>query len=153
MSGLSGYLMALIGAGFLSGGLTILSPSGQFEKVLRVLSGIFLLLVLLAPLPSLAGEIQDFTWEWKAIQEESQETGSYLTQPMEKTLSREISACVQTVTGREPLSVESSVDWSGESFSLSELIIRIRKEDESKKQAIIDYVAFKTGVRARVLSE
>lgn len=153
MSGLSGYLMALIGAGFLSGGLTILSPSGQFEKVLRVLSGIFLLLVLLAPLPSLAGEIQDFTWEWKAIQEESQETGGYLTQPMEKTLSREISACVQTVTGREPVSVESSVDWSGESFSLSEVVIRIRREDESKKQAIIDYVAFKTGVRARVLSE
>lgn len=153
MSELSGYLMALIGAGFLSGGLTLLSPNGQFEKVLRVLSGVFLLLVLLAPLPSLAGEIQDFTWEWKTIQEESQETGGYLTQPMEKTLSREISACVQTVTGREPVSVESSVDWSGESFSLNEVVIRIRKEDESKKQAIIDYVAFKTGVRARVLSE
>lgn len=155
MTQVKDYVLLLVGACLVCGGLTILAPSGRFERIIQVIGSIFLLLCMLLPLSGTLERVFDYSPESKSSDPiyQNSDVWEYSSHAMSQTLKSIINDYVLTVTGHNARQIDVTVDSSGGSFTLNDICITVDADDIAKKTAIADYVAIKTGTRPTVISE
>jgi hypothetical protein len=153
MTQIKEYVLLLIGACLVCGGLTILAPGGRFERMMQVIGSIFLLLCMLSPLTETISKLLEYK-VFSDYEYSYQETCAwdYSSNVMCRALETEINHHVVTVLGHEAQDVEIGIDHNNNNFSLARIFITVSKEDYAKKTAISDYVFMKTGERPTVIS-
>ena len=153
MTQIKEYVLLLVGACLVCGGLTILAPCGRFERMMQVIGSIFLLLCMLSPLTETISKLLEYK-VFSDYEYSYQETSAwdYSSNVMCRALETEINHHVVTVLGHEAQDVEIGIDHNNNNFSLAQIFITVSKEDYAKKTAISDYVFMKTGDRPTVIS-
>ena len=153
MTQIKDYVLLLVGACLVCGGLTILAPGGRFERIMQIVGSIFLLLCMLTPLAGTINKLFNFNdlfdFEY-AIQEAN--AWDYSSNVMEQTLKSDINSHIVTVLGHEAEDIDIVVDHNSSDFLLTRIFIMVSPEDLSKKTAISDYIFIKTGARPTVIS-
>ncbi len=154
MTQIKDYILLLVGACLTCGGLTILAPSGKFERIIRLIGSIFLLLCMLSPLSSMFHDVLDYSWKDSGFEQDYPTTDSweYSASAMEQTMIDTIHDCVITVTGHTAKDVDVEISSSEQKFTMTKIEIVIHSSDSNKTAAVADYVAIKTGVRPTVIS-
>lgn len=153
MTQIKEYVLLLIGACLVCGGLTILAPGGRFERMMQVIGSIFLLLCMLSPLTETISKLLEYK-VYSDYEYSYQETSAwdYSSNVMCRALETEINYHVVSVLGHEAQDVEIGIDHNNNNFSLARIFITVSKEDYAKKTAISDYVFMKTGECPTVIS-
>ncbi len=154
MTQIKDYILLLVGACLTCGGLTILAPSGKFERIIRLIGSVFLLLCMLSPLCSMFHDMLDYSWQDSVFDQTYTTTDSweYSTAAMEQTMTDMVSDCVITVTGRTAKDIDIEISVNEQRFTITKIEIVIHSSDSGKITAVADYVAIKTGVRPTVIS-
>lgn len=155
MSQIKDYVLLLIGACLTCGGLTILAPGGNFERIIRLIGSIFLLLCMISPLTDLLHNIVDYPWSHisSKVTEQSHNSWTYVEQTLEQTLTDTVNTCVNTVIGHQAKDISVEISNDNQNFVVNKIEITVYSSDSSKLSAIADYVAIKTGVRPTVICE
>lgn len=154
MTQIKDYVLLLVGACLACGGLTILAPSGNFERIIRLIGSVFLLLCMLSPLGNIFHEVSDYSWADAVSDPLYQTTDSWThaANAMEQTMISTVNDCVNTVTGRDAKDIDVEISTSEQTFTMTKVEITIHNSDSGKSIAVADYVAIKTGVRPTVIS-
>ncbi len=154
MTQIKDYILLLVGACLTCGGLTILAPSGKFERIIRLIGSVFLLLCMLSPLGGMFHDVLDYSWQDSVFDQEYTLTDSweYTAATMEQTMTDIVNDCVITVTGRAAKDIDIEIAVNEQRFTMTKIEIVIHSSDSSKAVAVADYVAIKTGVRPTVIS-
>lgn len=155
MTQVKDYVLLLVGACLVCGGLTILAPSGQFERIIQVIGSIFLLLCMLSPLSGALEKVFDYRLASESPDPlyQTSDAWEYSAQAMSQTLKSTINDYVMAVTGHKARRIDITIDNDSSSFTLTDICITVDADDAAKKTAIADYVAIKTGTRPTVISQ
>ncbi len=154
MNQIKDYILLLVGACLTCGGLTILAPSGNFERIIRLIGSVFLLLCMLSPLGNMFYDVLDYSWMDSISDQDysANDAWEYSASAMEQAMTGTINDCVLTVTGREAKDVDVEISTNEQKFTMTRIEIVIHSVDSNKTAAVADYVAVKTGVRPTVIS-
>lgn len=154
MTQIRDYVLLLVGACLICGGLTILAPSGRFERMMQLIGSVFLLLCMVSPLVGTIHELFDYkeTYDFEYSYQQTS-AWDYSSNIMTQALKTEINHYVETVLGHKPQNVEIMIDHNHTDFSLARICITVLPEDHSKKSAVSDYVFMKIGERPTVISQ
>ncbi len=148
------YVLLLAGSCLICGGLTILAPNGQFERFVRLIGSVFLLLCLLSPIKNTWSHLynnrnnfmnENFTYS-------DSQSWDYAANAMSKTMRDEIDGYVVTVIGNRAQEIHVDLRAENKNFSVNQIIITLQADDMVKASAVADYVAIKIGVRPQVIS-
>lgn len=154
MTQVKDYVLLLVGSCLICGGLTILAPNGRFERLIRLISSIFLLLCLLSPVKNTWSRLLQNRQEM--IQSPTiysdQESWDYASNAMSETIKSEIDGYVVSVIGRRAQSIEIDMSSENRTFTVKQITITLDQNDMLKASAVADYIAIKIGVRPQVIS-
>ncbi len=154
MTQIKDYVLLLVGSCLVCGGLTILAPNGHFERLIRLIGSVFLLLCLLSPLKNTWDTLYDNRHSF--IEAPStytdQQSWDYAANAMRKTMQEEIDGYVVSVVGNRAQEIEIDIKAENQTFSVKQITITLDKDDMVKASAVADYVAIKLGVRPQVIS-
>ncbi len=154
MTQIKDYVLLLVGSCLICGGLTILAPNGQFERLIRLIGSIFLLLCLLSPIKNTWSHLYNnrqnmiqapFTYT-------DQQSWDYASNAMSETMKNEIDGHVVSVIGKRAQKIEINMKAENKTFTVNQIIITLNRDDMVKASAVADYVAIKIGVRPQVIS-
>ncbi len=151
MNQINEYVMLLVGCCLATGGITLLTPTGNYEKTIRLISSIFLLFCILSPLREFTLEAKDYS-SYQEENESAKDSWEYSTQVLEKTVKKKAEECVVTVTGHQPEKVLVRISTNNEEFFVDKLEITLMAQDASKISAVADYTAMTIGVRPAVIT-
>ncbi len=154
MTQIKDYILLLAGACLTCGGLTILAPSGNFERIIRLIGSVFLLLCMLLPLGNMVYDVLDYSW-MDSIPDQgdlSNDAWEYSAAAMEQAMTNTINEYVLTVTGREAKAVDVEISINEQKFTMTGIEIILDRVDSNKTAAVADYIAVKTGMRPSVIS-
>ena len=154
MSQIKDYVLLLVGSCLVCGGLTILAPNGQFERVIRLVGSIFLLLCLLLPIKNTWSHLYRNRHDIVDVPStySEQQSWEYAVDAMRETMRQEIDGYVVTVTGRHAYKIDIDMKVENKTFALNRIVITLFPDDMIKASAVADYVAIKIGVRPQVIS-
>ena len=154
MTQIKDYVLLLVGSCLICGGLTILAPNGHFERLMRLIGSVFLLLCLLSPLKNTWDNFysnrQNFIEAPSAYTD--QQSWDYAANAMCETMQEEIDGYVGAVVGKRARKIDINIKAENQTFSVEQITITLDKEDMIKASAVADYVAIKIGVRPHVIS-
>ena len=154
MTQIRDYVLLLAGSCLICGGLTILAPNGQFERFIRMIGSVFLLVCLLSPIKNTWSHLHNNRNNFmndNVTYSESQ-SWDYAAKAMSKTVRDEIDGCVVAVVGNPAQEIYVDLQAENKNFSVNQIIITLQADDMVKASAVADYVAIKLGVRPQVIS-
>ena len=153
MTQITSYVLTLLGVCIVCGAITALAPRGNFEQILRTVSGIFLLLCMIAPLSDVISGITSYTSLHidSGEADEAKTVWDYSADIMEDNLKKEINKHLKQVIGHEAKQINLSVVYEGDTFQVEEFIITVNADDYMRQAAIADYVEMQLGVRPSVI--
>lgn len=154
MSQLGEWIRTVIGAALLCGMITLLAPSGRYEKTLRLIAGAFLLFCLVTPLARGRLDWKDLDFKLSPPPAYAEEDGLWAesASAMERQLKAEINDCVRAIVGEDAVAIESAVSFADGDFSLGEVTITLPPGNGGKCAAVRDYVKIETGIEPTVIS-
>ena len=148
------YVLLLVGSCLICGGLTILAPNGQFERIIRLIGSVFMLLCLLSPVANtwsfIHNNYQEFFAEPSMYSD--QQSWDYAANTMSQALQNEINSYVLSVTGSPADDITIDMNAENKDFSVNQILIVLDDKDMLKASAVADYVAIKIGIRPQVIS-
>ena len=148
------YVLLLVATCLICGGLTILAPNGQFERSIRLIASVFLLICLLSPLKNTWSQLNNNGNDFRNDNFTYSENESWgnAANAMSKTIRDEIDGLVLAVTGNHAQEISVDIRVENKNFSAHQIIITLQDDDMIKASAVADYVAIKIGVRPQVIS-
>ncbi len=155
MSAVKDYALTLVGACLACGGITMLTPAGHFEKVMRLLAGVFILFCIISPIKDgLDGLFSyDLSYSFGSGDYTDATPWEYSSRAMEEAVENKIYECVKTLTGDEAVSVSVEIDTDGSAFTLTGATVVIPAEHAGRAAAVADYIRMETGVQPQVITE
>ena len=151
------YLLTMTFLSFLSGGMLYLAKGRRFEKHLRYLSSLILLLCLLSPLKSLLSSDLSALFEGITAPPASFQSGygELLTRESARALEEELTAQIEkkTALGKDEFSVEIRLKLNGTELSVDEVVCRLFSVAAAAKREKIAAVLAQVGEDAVFIEE